>query len=42
MLFLNGVNSIPLHLEINEDFNTFDQMMFTLTSSIVKGTPRWS
>lgn len=42
IVFFNGLNSIPYHLTLEEDNISYDQLMFTLNTSIVKGTPRWS
>lgn len=41
-MFFNGENSIPYHLNIEEDDISFEQLLYTLNTSIVKGTPRWS
>ncbi len=40
--FFNGENSIPVHLTFGEDAIDFNQLMYTLNTSINKGTPRWS
>lgn len=42
VVYFNGVNSLPYHLTLDEDYINFEQLMFTLNTSIVKGTPRWS
>ena len=42
VVFFNGLNSIPYHLTVDDDEITYEQLMFTLNTSIVKGTPRWS
>ena len=41
-MFFNGENSIPYHLNMNEDAVSFEQLLYTLNTSTVKGTPRWS
>ena len=41
-MFFNGENSIPYHLNMNEDDVSFEQLLYTLNTSTVKGTPRWS
>ena len=40
-MFYNGVNTSPLHLVVDESLTT-DQLFFSLNTSIIKGTPRWS
>ena len=42
IVFFNGENSIWNHIEVSEDNAHFEQLMFTLNTSIVKGTARWS
>ena len=42
VVFFNGLNALPQHLEWDLDSVTYDQLLFTLNTSIVKGTPTWS
>ena len=42
IVFFNGENSIWNHIEVTPDTVNFEQLMFTLNTSIVKGTARWS
>lgn len=42
IVFYNGLNSIPYHFTMEDDHITHDHLMFSLNTSIVKGTPRWS
>ena len=42
IVFFNGENSIWNHIEVTPDSVNFEQLMFTLNTSIVKGTARWS
>jgi len=42
IVFYNGVNSIPMHLTLEDDPMSHEQLMFTLNTAVVFGTPRWS
>ena len=41
VVYFNGLNALPQHLEWDTDQITYDQLLFTLNTSIVKGTPIW-
>ena len=40
-MFLNGNETEPEVMTVDQDFINLEQMVFTLNTQIVKGTPRW-
>lgn len=42
IVFFNGENSIPYHHLVDEEEVSFEQLLYTLNTSVSKGTPRWS